>query len=150
LPRPDSEAHGASTATGVIAAEPLAGRVLEQPDGSFVLAEWRAPGCAPGTEPQLVAPLHVHHADDEAWYVIDGTLSFQLGDREVAAPTGSAVFAPRATPHTFWNPAQEPARYLLVMTPRILRLIEAIHELPDRSREALEQVFLSHESELLA
>jgi mannose-6-phosphate isomerase-like protein (cupin superfamily) len=94
--------------------------------------------------------LHVHHADDEAWYVIDGTLSFQLGDREVAAPTGSAVFAPRATPHTFWNPAQEPARYLLVMTPRILRLIEAIHELPDRSREALEQVFLSHESELLA
>jgi mannose-6-phosphate isomerase-like protein (cupin superfamily) len=149
VPRPDREASSTSSASGASVAELLAGRVLAERGASFVLAEWGSPGCAPGAAPQLVAPLHVHHADDEAWYVVEGTLAFRLGEAEVVAPRGSAVLATKGTPHTFWNPAAEPARYLLVMTPRIMRLIEAIHELPDRSRDALAAVFRSHDSELL-
>ena len=42
---------------------------------------------------------------------------------EVAA--GESMLVPRGTAHSYWNPAAEPAHYLLVMTPRIHRLIEA-------------------------
>ena len=52
----------------------------------------------------------------------------------------------RGTPHTYWNATSEPARYLLVMTPRIHRLIEALHA-GDRSDHA--RIFEEHDSELL-
>ena len=95
--------------------KPLAGRALGVPDGSFVIAEWTEPGGPPG-ERRLVAPLHVHHHEDEVWYVLEGALRFQIGDEEIEARAGGAVFAPRGKPHTFWNPSPEPARYLVVMS----------------------------------
>jgi hypothetical protein len=52
----------------------------------------------------------------------------------------------RGTPHTCWNATSEPSRYLLVMTPRIHRLIEALHA-GDRSDHA--RIFEEHDSELL-
>jgi hypothetical protein len=59
--------------------------------------------------------------------VLSGTLGFRLGDHEVEAYVGSAVLARRGTAHTFWERWSGEARYLLVMTPRIARLIEEIH-----------------------
>jgi Cupin domain len=111
----------------------------------LVLVEWTDPGG--GTDPPTyIAPLHVHNADDEAWYVLEGTLAFRLGDEEVEAPAGSAVLAPAGTPHTYWNPSPEPARYVLVMTPRIHALIAALHAPGERDMEAL---FAAHQSTLL-
>ncbi|MDK3258287.1 cupin domain-containing protein [Blastococcus capsensis] len=46
-------------------------------------------------------PLHVHHQEDEAWFVLDGEITFQVGDRAWAATPGSFVWAPRGLPHTF-------------------------------------------------
>jgi quercetin dioxygenase-like cupin family protein len=46
-------------------------------------------------------PLHVHHEDDEAWYVLDGQLTFQVGDFSWTVGTGAFVWAPRGLPHTF-------------------------------------------------
>ena len=46
-------------------------------------------------------PLHVHRNDDEAWYVLDGTLTFQVADATWSAEAGSFVWAPRGLPHTF-------------------------------------------------
>lgn len=46
-------------------------------------------------------PLHVHHEDDEAWFVLDGRLTFQVGDASWTAETGAFVWAPRGLPHTF-------------------------------------------------
>lgn len=46
-------------------------------------------------------PLHVHHADDEAWFVLDGELTFQVGDSSWIAEAGAFVWAPRGVPHTF-------------------------------------------------
>jgi mannose-6-phosphate isomerase-like protein (cupin superfamily) len=129
-------------------APPLAGRTRGSPDASFVIAAWTDPGGSPDP-PRLIAPLHVHHRDDEAWYVLEGALRFRLGEREVEAPAGSAVFAPRGTPHTFWNPRREPARYLIVMTPNIARLIEELHALPDRDAVAVRAVFRRHDCEIL-
>jgi mannose-6-phosphate isomerase-like protein (cupin superfamily) len=59
---------------------PLAGQVIGPHDSPFVLAEWAAPGALEGP-PRFIAPFHVHHTDDEAWYVLEGTLAFQLGDQ---------------------------------------------------------------------
>ena len=115
---------------------------------SFVIAEWRDAGGPPGP-PRLIAPWHLHHHDDEAWYVLEGTLCVQVGEDVVEARAGSAVFVPRGTPHTYWNPDAQPVRYLLVMTRNIYRLIQAIHAMTDRSPAALRAVFEQYDSELL-
>jgi mannose-6-phosphate isomerase-like protein (cupin superfamily) len=61
-------------------------------------------------------PLHVHDFD-EAFVVVDGELTFQLGDRLLTARAGELVFAPGAMPHTVANLSSHPARYILVCTP---------------------------------
>jgi mannose-6-phosphate isomerase-like protein (cupin superfamily) len=63
----------------------LAERPLAPPGAGLVLVEWRAPPSA-----QHIAPLHVHHGDDEAWYVLDGALGFRLGGDVVEARAGGA------------------------------------------------------------
>ena len=126
----------------------LSAGVLAPPGADLVLAEWADPGGATDP-PRYIAPLHVHHRDDEAWYVLAGALRFRLGDDVVEAPAGGAVNAPAGTPHTYRNPRAEPARYVLVMTARIRRLIDAIHATADRDPETLAAVFRAHESELL-
>jgi mannose-6-phosphate isomerase-like protein (cupin superfamily) len=108
--------------------------------GAFILVEWTAE-----VGPHWIAPLHVHHGDDEGWYVLEGELGFRLGDEEVVAAAGSAVLARRGTPHTYWNAGEAEARYLLIMTPRIAGLIGAIHA-PGADITA---VFAAHDSELL-
>jgi mannose-6-phosphate isomerase-like protein (cupin superfamily) len=129
-------------------APPLAGHTLGAADSTFVLAEWRDAG-GPAGPPRLIAPRHVHHKDDEAWYVLEGTLCVEVGTEEIEARAGAGVFVPRGTPHTYWNPGPGPVRYLLVMTANIHRLIQAIHALPDRTPSAVAAVFRQHDSELL-
>lgn len=62
--------------------------------GAFSLSEQLLPqGSAP--------PLHRHAHEDEAWVVLEGEVSFFLGDEEHLAPAGSYVFGPRGRAHTF-------------------------------------------------
>src|SRR5579871_709569 len=129
-------------------APPLAGHILGSTNDAFIIAEWEDPG-GPAGPPRLIAPLHLHHSDDEAWYVLEGTLCVRGGDEEVIAHAGSGVHVPRNTPHTYWNPGPGPVRYLLIMTSNIFRLIEAIHSTPDRSAPTLQAVFRKYDSELL-
>src|SRR4051812_39923618 len=125
-------------------APPLYEDVMGGAENDFVIAEWRDEGGADFDPPHLIAPLHLHRNDDEAWYVLEGVLCVQRGDEVVEARAGAAVLVPRGTPYTYWNPTAEPVRYLLVMTPRILHLIEAIHALKERSSSALRAVFEEH------
>ena len=124
----------------VIRVEKLAVQTGGVASDDFVLVEWTAE-----IGDHWIAPLHVHHSDDEAWYVLEGELGFRLGSEVVIAAAGSAVVAPRGTPHTYWNAGNVEARYVLVMSTRIARLIEAIHA-PDADIPAL---FAAHNSELL-
>jgi len=121
-------------------AEPLLGNAIGSTEDSFVIVEWTAEA-----GDHWIAPFHVHDHDDEAWYVLEGVLGFRLGDDQVEAPAGSAVFARRGTPHTYRNAGPGEARYLLVMTPRIARLIDEIHQ-PGADLAA---VFAANESRLL-
>lgn len=129
-------------------APPLAGKILGSANDSFAVAEWRDGGGPPGP-PRLIAPVHVHHKDDEAWYVLEGKICVQAGGDTVDVPAGSGIMVPRGTKHTYWNPGTEPVRYLIFMTPTILKLIQAIHELQDRSPAALAEVFERHDSSLV-
>jgi hypothetical protein len=62
------------------------------------------------------SPLHVHHNDDEWFYVIEGELACWVGGQVIAAPAGSFVYGPREIPHTFMV-SSERARFLLVAEP---------------------------------
>ncbi|MHB8610172.1 MAG: cupin domain-containing protein [Candidatus Acidiferrales bacterium] len=134
--------------TPPIIAPPLAGNTLGTGKDSFVIAEWRDAG-GPPRPPRFIAPLHLHRYDDEAWYVLEGTLCVRVGDRDVEAKVGSAVFVPRGTPHTYWNPGPGVLRYVLVMTPRIFALIQEIHSMRERTPVAMREVFQKYDSELL-
>lgn len=68
---------------------------------------------APGFSP----PLHVHHREDESFYVLEGELSMRCGDRTFRASAGSFVFLPRDVPHTFVVEGDAPARMLTLLTP---------------------------------
>ena len=124
-------------------APPLAGAALAATD--FVLAEWRDDGETSAERP--IAPLHVHYEDDEAWYVLEGTLGFVCGEERVEAAAGAAVLVPRGTPHSYWNAGSRPARYVIVMTPRLAALVDAVHRpgALDRAHE----LFREYASELL-
>jgi mannose-6-phosphate isomerase-like protein (cupin superfamily) len=124
-------------------APPLAGAALR--GGDFVVAEWRDDGDTSAERP--IAPLHVHYEDDEAWYVLEGSLGFARGDDHVLAGPGAAVLVPRGTPHSYWNGHAGLTRYVIVMTPRIAALVEAVHR--PGARERLADTFREHASELL-
>lgn len=62
------------------------------------------------------SPLHVHHNEDEWFYVLDGELTIWVAGETIVAPAGSFVFGPRDVPHTFVV-SSEQARFLLVTEP---------------------------------
>lgn len=107
----------------------------------LVIREWRATGTD-----EYVAPLHVHAADDEAWYVISGALRFRLIDRVMTAGAGSTVLVPAGVAHTFGNAGPDPSRYLIILPTRLDELIARLHEVDAADREA---VYAEHESQLL-
>ena len=65
----------------------------------------------------LAAPLHRHANEDEYSYVLEGRMGAQLGDETVEAGPGDLVFKPRGQWHSFWNPGDEPARVLEIISP---------------------------------
>jgi mannose-6-phosphate isomerase-like protein (cupin superfamily) len=130
-----------------IALPRLAGNALAPAGSQLVLAEWTAQGST-GDEPMYQAPLH-EHAEDEAWYVLEGTLAIRAGDDVHEVPGGGAVIVPGRTAHTFWNPGVEPARYVLVMGARTFALIQAVHATDDRSPARMRELYAAHGATLL-
>ena len=82
----------------------------EQSNGEVATIEIVLPAGSAGP------PLH-HHDFDEAFYVLDGELTFQLGEELATAGPGTLTFAPRGSHHTLANLSDADARYLLVCTP---------------------------------
>jgi mannose-6-phosphate isomerase-like protein (cupin superfamily) len=131
-----------------VIAPPLLGNTIGSTTEGFVVAEWQDPGGS-ANERRLIAPLHLHHRDDEIWYVLEGILRVQVGDNEVEAHPGAPVLVPRGTAHTFWNASPGRLRYLLVMTTNTFRLIQEVHATIDRNPVVLRALFQKYDSELL-
>jgi mannose-6-phosphate isomerase-like protein (cupin superfamily) len=62
-------------------------------------------------------PLHIHRAEDEAFWILEGQLTVRCGDDEFAAGPGTFVYTPRGVPHTFRLEGGVPARLLVLLTP---------------------------------
>jgi quercetin dioxygenase-like cupin family protein len=77
--------------------------------GRFTLVEVLEPA---GEE----APLHVHHNEDEAFWVLEGELTFQVGEETIKASPGSFLFGPRDVPHRY-TVDSGPARLLFILSP---------------------------------
>jgi hypothetical protein len=128
---------------------PLRAGKLAPAGSKIVLAEWEARAVPMGQPPQYQAPWHVHHDDDEAWYVLDGRLRVRIGDDEHDVPAGAAVVGPHGLPHTFWNPDPAPARYLIVMSAQTSALLDTLHGGGKLSLDEMREVFTRHGCELL-
>jgi quercetin dioxygenase-like cupin family protein len=61
-------------------------------------------------------PLHTH-GFDEAFYMLEGELIFQVEDAVTTKGAGEVSFAPRNVAHALANHSDAPARYVLVCTP---------------------------------
>ena len=81
----------------------------EQTGGSFSLVEELLPR---GAEP----PPHVHHREDESFFVLDGSMSVRVGDEVFSAAPGSFIFCPRDVPHLL-TVESETVRMLTLCTP---------------------------------
>ncbi len=60
---------------------------------------------------------HVHTGHDEAFFLLDGSLRFRVGDGHRNVVVGETVFASRGLAHGFANEGPEPARYLAMLSP---------------------------------
>jgi quercetin dioxygenase-like cupin family protein len=88
---------------------------------------------SPGVEP----PLHVHRNEDEYYYLLDGEVTFHIGQDTYLARAGSLVFLPRAVPHTFTIHTPT-ARMLLLNAPGgFERMFELAPTTPDEAVAAL-------------
>src|SRR5260370_4586097 len=63
------------------------------------------------------SPLHVHHRENEWFYVLEGELTIWVDGQVNRAPAGSLVLGPQYTPHTFTVSSAADARLLLVTRP---------------------------------
>jgi mannose-6-phosphate isomerase-like protein (cupin superfamily) len=82
----------------------------EQTGGDFgFIEEMAGPGFSP--------PLHVHHREHEAIWVIAGEVTFMCGGQILEAEPGGFVFLPRGIPHTFVIEGNAPAHMLVLCTP---------------------------------
>ena len=66
----------------------------------------------PGAE----APLHVHYRDDEGFWVLEGDVTFEVGDQTIEASAGDYVFGPRDIPHRF-TVGDQGCRMLFILVP---------------------------------
>jgi len=97
-------------------------------DGRFSLMERTLP---PGGR---MPPAHRHVGNDEAYFVLDGTVEFHVGDEVFAGSEGTFVLVPAGEAHTFGNTAGEPARLLVLHAPALdayFSDLEALWSAPD-------------------
>lgn len=79
--------------------------------GSVTFGEARLPAKTSGPS------YHVHENEDEAAYIVNGTMTFRVGDETFEAGSGTLVWLPRGVPHTFANLSNGPAWVFGTITP---------------------------------
>lgn len=131
----------------VMIVSPLLNGSTRHHDADIVLVEGEIDGHS-GEERMLIAPFHIHHSDEEIFYLLSGQIGFIVGDDEFIASAGDAVVVPPGAVHTWWAASKEPARYLIAMSKRMDDLIIALHT-GSFSPDEMPQVFADHDSTLI-
>lgn len=84
--------------------------VGEDTGGALVLLEALVP-------PQGGPPTHIHRAEDEWFWLLEGELEFMINRHTFMANAGSFVYVPKDTPHRFKNVSMQTARMLAAFMP---------------------------------
>ena len=82
----------------------------EDTNGKYALWEAIVP---PGGGP----PPHVHSREEEAFYILEGEITFHIGEERVVATAGMFANMPVGTPHSFKNESGKPAKMLISVAP---------------------------------
>ncbi len=82
----------------------------DQTGGGYAFLETRV---LPGGGP----PPHIHRREDEAFFILEGEVTFTLDGKRITAGPGTFVQGPRGIPHSFKNESNAPARMLILVTP---------------------------------
>ena len=82
----------------------------EDTGGAYSLADSMVP-------PQGGPPPHIHHREDEAFWVLEGELEVSVGENRFRAGAGSFVHLHRSVLHSYQNVGTAPARFLTLMVP---------------------------------
>jgi quercetin dioxygenase-like cupin family protein len=80
----------------------------KETDGRYTLVEV--------LEPEGEQPFHVHHREDEGFWVLEGELTFEVGEETIKATPGSFLFGPKDVPHRY-TVESGPAKLLFVLSP---------------------------------
>lgn len=68
-------------------------------------------------QPGYAPSPHIHHREDESFYILEGALQFTAGEQRFEAVPGTFVYAPMGIAHSFVEVSDEPARWLLIHGP---------------------------------
>ena len=79
-------------------------------DGDLAIFEQTSLSPGKGT------PLHIHHTQDEVFYVIEGSYYFQVGEEKFHLNSGDSIFLPRKVPHA-WTQVSEKGKMTVTMQP---------------------------------
>jgi mannose-6-phosphate isomerase-like protein (cupin superfamily) len=84
-------------------------------------------------------PLHAHSREEEGFYVMEGEITFTIGDKRLVVGAGMFANMPIGTPHAFKNDSSRPARMLITVAPAGLEkmFFEVGVALPSGSTTAL-------------
>src|SRR6266513_2690718 len=104
----------------------------EDTNGKYALWEAIVP---PGGGP----PPHVHSREEEGFYILEGEITFHIGDQRIVASAGMFANMPVGTPHSFKNESNRPAKMLISVAPAGLdkMFFEVGVPLPEWSTTAL-------------
>ena len=81
----------------------------ESHGGCFIVEGLAPPGGGP--------PPHIHHFEDESFYILEGTATFQANGQTIHAKPGDFIHIPRGTVHSLRNDGDGPARALIIISP---------------------------------
>jgi uncharacterized cupin superfamily protein len=112
--------------------------VAAQTGGDFSLMERTLP---PG---RRTPPAHRHTNCSEAFFVLDGEITFVLGSEQLTGGPGDFLLVPRGEAHTFGNRSEQHARLLVLHAPAADAYFNELHELwaGDRPPERAEEIEL--------
>jgi quercetin dioxygenase-like cupin family protein len=78
-------------------------------DSCFIVECLVPPGGGP--------PMHIHHREDECFYLMEGELEIEVGGKTIAVRSGDFVHAPKGVPHTYRNTGSCHAKMMVTFTP---------------------------------
>lgn len=114
-------------------------------DGDLAIFEQTSLSQGKGT------PLHIHHLQDEVFYVIEGNYKFQVGDEKFDLKVGDSIFLPRKVAHA-WKQVSERGKMLVTMQPagkleNFFVTMAALDHMPNQ--EEIARIFSENEMQVV-